>query len=62
MLQTPVTSAPRALDLAQLRERGYPYLAEHAEQHFAAGDDGDREFAFGLDLSLDGLERARSTS
>jgi AcrR family transcriptional regulator len=46
----------------ELRARGYPYLAEHAEQHFAAGDDGSREFEFGLDLLLDGLKRARDTS
>jgi AcrR family transcriptional regulator len=37
----------------------YPYLAEHAEQHVAAGNDGAREFEFGLDLLLDGLRRAR---
>ena len=38
----------------------YPHLAAHAEQHLAApDDDGDREFQFGLDLILDGLERAR---
>jgi len=37
----------------------YPYLAEHAEQHLAAGNDGAREFEFGLDLLLDGLRRAR---
>jgi hypothetical protein len=38
----------------------YPYLAEHAEQHMAApSGDGEREFAFGLDLILDGLKRRR---
>jgi AcrR family transcriptional regulator len=42
--------------LPELRAGGYPYLAEHAEQHIAApGDD----FEFVLDLLLDGLERAR---
>jgi AcrR family transcriptional regulator len=40
-------------------EGDYPYLAEHAEQHLAAGNDGPSEFAFGLDLLLDGLRRAR---
>ena len=44
----------------ELRAADYPYLAEHAEQHVAAlGDDGASEFEFGLDLILDGLERAR---
>jgi len=37
----------------------FPYLAEHAEQHLAAGSDGEREFEFGLDLLLNGLRRAR---
>jgi AcrR family transcriptional regulator len=47
----------------ELRERGYPYLAEHAEQHLAAAkDDGARQFEFGLDLILDGLKRARGSS
>jgi AcrR family transcriptional regulator len=45
----------------QLRARDYKYLAEHAEQHLAAPPgDGAREFEFGLDLILDGLERARA--
>jgi AcrR family transcriptional regulator len=45
--------------IRQLRSE-YPCLAEHAEQHLAApSDDGQREFEFGLDLILDGLERAR---
>jgi AcrR family transcriptional regulator len=47
----------------ELRAAEYPYLAEHAEQHLAAaGDDGASEFEFGLDLILDGLERARGTA
>jgi AcrR family transcriptional regulator len=47
----------------ELRAANYPYLAEHAEQHLAAaGDDGASEFEFGLDLILDGLERARGTA
>jgi len=38
----------------------HPYLAEHGEQHMAAGpDDGRREFEFGLDLILDGLKKLR---
>jgi AcrR family transcriptional regulator len=45
--------------LPELRAGGYPYLAEHAEQHLAApSDGGGREFEFGLDLILDGLKRA----
>jgi AcrR family transcriptional regulator len=41
----------------------FPYLAEHVEQHLKprrADDPG--EFAFGLELILDGLERLRSTA
>jgi AcrR family transcriptional regulator len=38
--------------------RDYPYLAEHAEQHFTKSRSKDvPEFEFGLDLILDGLER-----
>jgi AcrR family transcriptional regulator len=45
--------------IAQLRP-AYPYLAEHAEQHMAAPPDtGVREFEFGLDLILGGLEQLR---
>jgi AcrR family transcriptional regulator len=45
--------------LRELRGGGYPYLAEHGEQHLAAGTgEGAREFEFGLDLILDGLRRA----
>jgi AcrR family transcriptional regulator len=40
-------------------EGDYPNLAEHVEQHLAAGNDGASEFEFGLDLILDGLRRAR---
>jgi AcrR family transcriptional regulator len=44
----------------EMRAEGYPYLAEHAEQHVAAPSDEDEgEFEFGLDLILDGLKRAR---
>jgi AcrR family transcriptional regulator len=48
--------------IARLRERGFPHLAEHAEQHLAVGEDGESEFEFGLDLILDGLKRARTGS
>jgi len=45
--------------LAEMRPR-FPYLAEHAEQHIAAGArDGQQEFEFGLDLILDGLKKLR---
>lgn len=41
----------------------YPYLAEHAEQHLTKSRRNDvREFEFGLDLILDGLERIRDTA
>ncbi len=53
-------------DLAALvREisEAHPHLAEHAEQHMTGfGRDGDGEFAFVLDLILDGLARARAAS
>jgi AcrR family transcriptional regulator len=46
--------------IPEMQERGYPHIAEHAEQHFdpptAVIADG---FEFGLDMLLDGLERAR---
>ncbi len=45
----------------ELRADGFPYLAEHAEQHLA-GVEGEREFEFGLDLILDGLKRARAAA
>jgi AcrR family transcriptional regulator len=45
--------------LQQMRPQ-YPYLAEHGEQHMAAGaPDGRQEFEFGLDLILDGLRKLR---
>lgn len=47
----------------EMRADGYPYLAEHAEQHVAAADDdGEGEFEFGLDLILDGLKGARGSA
>jgi AcrR family transcriptional regulator len=43
--------------LEQIRTT-HPYLAEHGEQHLAAEPgDGAREYAFGLELILDGLRR-----
>jgi AcrR family transcriptional regulator len=42
---------------------GYPYLAEHADQHMVAGArDGRDEFEFGLDLILDGLRKRKRSS
>jgi AcrR family transcriptional regulator len=47
--------------MRELRAHDYGHLVEHAEQHLAAPpDDGARQFAFGLDLILDGLKRARA--
>jgi hypothetical protein len=52
-------------DLAATFLRGlpvdeYPYLVEHVHQHLKEGSPEDEgEFAFGLDLILDGLERLR---
>jgi hypothetical protein len=51
--------------VGEMRAGGYPYLAEHAEQHVAAAghdDEDEGEFAFVLDLILDGLKRARAES
>ena len=46
--------------VGEMRAGGYPFLAEHAEQHIAAPTDAEEgEFEFGLDLILDGLKRAR---
>ena len=45
--------------LEQMRPQ-YPYLAEHGEQHMAPeAPDGKQEFAFGLDLILEGLKQRR---
>ena len=47
--------------LNQLPADQYPYLAELTIQHvLQPGDDYGDEFEFGLDLILDGLERART--
>jgi AcrR family transcriptional regulator len=46
--------------LSQLDTTAYPYFAEHVEQHLGdTAASGAEEFAFGLDLLLDGLERLR---
>ena len=48
--------------LHALEREELPYLAEHVEQHLKPRNpDDEGEFAFGLDLILDGLERLRST-
>ena len=48
-----------------LTAEGYPYLAEHAEQHLARTDedenDDESEFEFGLRLIIDGLRTMRVT-
>ncbi|MGI8999218.1 MAG: TetR/AcrR family transcriptional regulator C-terminal domain-containing protein [Candidatus Limnocylindria bacterium] len=49
--------------LRDLPRDDLPYLAEHVEQHIKERDPEDEgEFAFGLDLILDGLERVRTTA
>jgi len=41
----------------------YPYLHEHAQQHFSEGPHGEvHAFEFGLDLILDGLKKIRDTA
>jgi AcrR family transcriptional regulator len=41
----------------------YPYLHEHAQQHFSEGTHREvRAFEFGLDLILDGLKKIHDTS
>ena len=45
--------------LAELDESGLPHLAAHARAHLAGDDHGD-EFAFVLDLILDGLGREQA--
>ena len=41
--------------------REYPYVAEHAKQHFTRSKRKDvPEFEFGLDLILDGLDKVRT--
>jgi AcrR family transcriptional regulator len=46
--------------LRQLPAEDFPHLAEHVLHHLRESSDEDQsEFDFGLDLILDGLERAR---
>jgi AcrR family transcriptional regulator len=46
--------------LERLPADEFPYIVEHVHQHFKPRDPEDEgEFAFGLDLILDGLERMR---
>jgi AcrR family transcriptional regulator len=41
----------------------YPYLHEHAQQHFSEGPHRElRAFEFGLDLIVDGLKKIRDTA
>jgi hypothetical protein len=59
--ESPADFAARIIP--ELRVGGYPNLAEHAERHMAApSGDTAREFEFGLDLILNGLDRARATA
>ena len=47
--------------LQELEREELPHLAEHVQQHLKPRDPEDEgEFAFGLDLILDGLEELRS--
>jgi len=49
--------------LKQLSVAEFPHVAEHVEQHLKSrSPDDEGEFAFGLDLILEGLERVRDTS
>lgn len=48
--------------LRQFPADEYPHLAEHVRQHLEPGADEGGGFAFGLDLILEGLERARHTA
>jgi hypothetical protein len=41
----------------------YPYLHEHAQQHFSEGPHREvSAFEFGLDLIIDGLKKIRDTA
>jgi AcrR family transcriptional regulator len=54
----PADSSERAAAFrAALPAADYPYLARMAEAAAASGYDAEADFAFGLDLILDGLER-----
>ncbi len=44
----------------QISDEEFPYTVEHGRQHLASNaPTGNEEFAFGLDLILDGIERMR---
>ncbi|HEV3311917.1 MAG TPA: TetR/AcrR family transcriptional regulator C-terminal domain-containing protein [Chloroflexota bacterium] len=44
----------------QISEDEFPYTIEHGKQHFSGeAPTGQEEFAFGLDVLLDGIERLR---
>jgi AcrR family transcriptional regulator len=47
--------------LALVSSGDFPYLLEHAQEHFAGHDDDPSEFEFGLDLVLEGLRRLHAT-
>ena len=55
--------AAKATDFLRVLEREQlPYIAEHVDHHLKPRrPDDEGEFAFGLDLILDGLERLRLT-
>jgi AcrR family transcriptional regulator len=63
LVSMPFDSHEELVDMAQdfipqIPADQYPYVIEHAKQHLAEPDpDEPREFEFGLDLILDGLER-----
>jgi AcrR family transcriptional regulator len=47
---------------SQIPEDKFPFSIEHGRQHFSgSAPSGNEEFAFGLDLVLDGLERLRES-
>jgi len=48
--------------LQQLPAGEYPDFVEHVMQHLEPRDGGEGGFELGLDLILDGLERARNTA
>ena len=60
-------TAEEASDLAAkfaqtITADAYPYLHEHAQQHFSEGPHREvRAFEFGLDLIVDGLRKIRDT-
>jgi AcrR family transcriptional regulator len=48
--------------LEQLPAGEYPYFVEHVLQHLEPHEGDEGGYGFGLDLILDGLERARDTA